>query len=203
MAKVNFLVEISEVCGHNLLQDPFVYTCNGLGTTLCVVCTWRAAHFSGRNVLGYTATVWRLLISALQVVIGKSFVGQRGGGLMKKLKKIKIVGLKEILVKYNRYTSKKREQMSKEPMCCWVWRLELCARYFSVLTHALGGDQLLVLSTNPETGGEELPLTRSAHHLTSVFTAAHLSTPPPLCSLLHTALPPLRKDSLLARLLGG
>lgn len=36
---------------------------------------------------------------------------------MKKLKKIKIVGLKEILVKYNRYTSKKREQMSKEPMC--------------------------------------------------------------------------------------
>lgn len=37
---------------------------------------------------------------------------------MKKLKKIKIVGLKEILVKYNRYTSKKREQMSKEPLCC-------------------------------------------------------------------------------------
>lgn len=124
---------------------------------------------------------------------------------MKKLKKIKIVGLKEILVKYNRYTSKKREQMSKEPMCFAEfedWSCVLDTSQFS-LTHALGGDQLLVLSTNPETGGEELPLTRSAHHLTSVFTAAHLSTPHPLCSLLHTALAPLCKDSLLARLLGG
>lgn len=57
LAKVNFLVEVSEVCGRNLLQDPFVYTYNGLGMTLCVVCTWRAAHFSGRNVLGCTAHV--------------------------------------------------------------------------------------------------------------------------------------------------
>lgn len=80
LAKVNFLVEVSEVCGRNLLQGPFVYTFNGLGMTLCVVCTWRAAHVSGRNVLGYTAHVRRLLISALQVVTGKRFVGQRGGG---------------------------------------------------------------------------------------------------------------------------
>lgn len=36
---------------------------------------------------------------------------------MKKLKKIKMVGLKEVLVKHNRYTSKKTEQTSKEPMC--------------------------------------------------------------------------------------
>lgn len=109
LAKVNFLVEISEVCGHNLWQDPFVYTSNRLGMTLCVVCTWRAAHFSGRNVLGYTSNVWRLLIFALQVVTGKRFVGQQGE-LMKKLKKIKIVGLKEILVKHNLYISEKTEQ---------------------------------------------------------------------------------------------
>lgn len=174
LAKVNFLVEVSEVCGRNLLQDSFVYTYNGLGMTLCVVCTWRAAYFSGRNVLGYTAHVWCLLISALQVITGKRFVGQRGE-LMKKLKKIKMVGLKEILVKHSHYTSKKIEQMRKEPMCRWVWRLELCARYLSVVTHVLGGGQLLLLSTNPETGHEELPLKRSVHRLTSVFAAAHLS----------------------------
>lgn len=86
--------------------------------------------------------------------------------------------------------------MSKEQIYYWVWRLELCARYFSVVTHVLGGDQLLRLSTNPETGDEELPLKRSAHHLTSVFTAAHLFPHLlPLCSLLHTALAPLHKGS--------
>lgn len=56
LAKVNFLVEISEVCGHNLLQGPFVYTYNGLGMTLCGL-HLESCAFLRKECSSYTANV--------------------------------------------------------------------------------------------------------------------------------------------------